>query len=85
MDANILDLKETCQAIEKKIEEKYKEAGVLAARMDIGNSRNTLKILEDNVSIYLSRLRQIRAELLRVRSTGTSTPDRSSPSLHSVC
>ena len=55
LDANILDLKETCPAIEKEIEEKYKDADVLAARMDIGNSRNTLKILEDNVSIYLGR------------------------------
>ena len=81
-DANILDLKETCQAIEKKIEEKYKEAGVLAARMDIGNSRNTLKVLDDNVHVYLGRLRQVRAEMRRARSTGTPTPDnRSSPGL----
>ena len=48
-DASIADLEELCASIKTDIEVKYRDAGVKAARMDLGRTRNTAAIMDDNI------------------------------------
>ena len=49
------------------------------SRMDIGRSRNTTQVMEDNIRVYLGRLRQLKSDIRRASSATPSSDARSTP------
>ena len=69
----IADIKELCKTVEEKIDKRYRDAAEKAARMDLGKMTNTVRDTEANIIAFQGRIRQILADIRRVRSTGTPT------------
>ena len=67
------DLRTFCSTIDTKIEVNYRDAGNKAARMDLIQSTNASRVMEDNIRSYQGRVRQILADLRRARSSTPST------------
>ena len=49
-EGHINDIKELCSSIGIKVDKDYREAAGKVARMDLGNTTNAVRILEDNVT-----------------------------------
>ena len=47
--------------------------------MNIGRSRNTTQVMEDNIRVYLGRLRQLKSDIRRASSATPSSDARSTP------
>ena len=78
------DLKELCKGVESKVE-KYREDASKVMRLDIGWSTNSARITDDNTRSYQGRLRQILADIRRLRSGGTPCLTDSSHTIASGC
>ena len=84
-EGGISDLRQLCNAIEVKIDGKYRETASMLARMDLVRRTGILQVMEDNIAAYKTRLRQVLTDLRRVRSSATpSVTDATGGSSHST-